>query len=471
MKSKDPLQETPHIVIAGASGYIGRALIPKLLEKFPFAQITALSRSQQESQDLRVQWQACDLFSLKSLEEALPKKIDAAFYLVHSMGPTAQLDQGSFADYDLILADNFARALKSTGVRHLIYLGGLLPETSKLSLHLQSRLEVEQTFTSYDFPLTIFRAGLILGDAGSSFQILLKLVKRLPVMICPQWTQTLTTPVNLSAVLKALSVSTLESSTLGKTYDLAGCEPLTYMQMMKETARRAGLKRIFISIPVFTPTLGRLWVSLITNSSKDLVYPLVESLEHPMVARKEHLFSQEWSKRSYFELLEKVSMTTVPGNSYFRFRAQRKTVRSVQRLPLPLGKDAAFVKEQYLKWLPRFLTPFIKVKVQNEDIEFSIFSLKYPLLDLRLNLERSNSSRQLLYIRSGLLVGDKNKGRLEFREVLNRNYVLAAIHDFRPSLPWFIYRYTQAQIHLLVMRAFARHLERINSRILRASGR
>ena len=298
------LTENPIIVIAGASGYIGKEITLRLLEKFPQAQIIALSRTAQKSDDLRVSWQACDLFSLRSLEQALPKKIDLAVYLVHSMGPTAQLDQGSFADYDLLLADNFSRAVKNSGLKQLIYLGGLIPDSEKLSLHLQSRLEVEETFSEYNLPTTIFRAGLILGEAGSSFQILIKLVKRLPIMICPHWTQTLTTPVDLNTVLTNITSAALDLSLIGKTFDLAGCKSLTYMEMMNLTAKEMGLKRIFLKVPFFTPTLSRLWVSLITNSPKDLVYPLIESLEHAMVARPTHLFSNTGSNRNYRDLLK-----------------------------------------------------------------------------------------------------------------------------------------------------------------------
>lgn len=452
--------EKPQIVIAGASGYIGKAIIPRILEKFPDAEITALSRSQQSSDDPRVSWKACDLFSLKSLESTLPKKIDLALYLVHSMGPTAQLDQGSFADYDLILADNFAGALKNHNIKQLIYLGGLIPETPKLSLHLQSRLEVEETFSQYSVPTTVFRAALILGEAGSSFQILLKLVKRLPIMICPKWTQSLTTPVDLNTVLTAMTSSALEPKHYNKVYDLAGCTPLSYMQMMQETARKIGKKRIFLSVPFFTPTLSRLWVCLITNTPKTLVYPLVQSLEHPMVARTSHLFSTEWSKRTYFDLLQNASLKTHSASSLFQFRAQRKTVRSVQRLPLPVGKNAEWIMDQYLRWLPKYLAPLIKVTLSGDIVRLSFFMDKPVLLELSLDHERSHSERQLLYINKGLLVAKNNRGRLDFRVVLNRKFVLAAIHDYTPSLPWFIYKYTQAAVHLLVMKAFARYLNK-----------
>ncbi len=452
------MSQNPTIVVAGASGYIGKEIILKLLEKFPQAQILALSRTAQNSDDPRISWKACDLFSLRSLDSVLPKQVDYALYLVHSMGPTAQLDQGSFADYDLILADNFSRAIKNTGLKQLIYLGGLIPEAPKLSLHLQSRLEVEETFQQYELPTTIFRAGLILGDAGSSFQILIKLVKRLPIMICPHWTQTLTTPVDLNTVLLSITSATGDLTHSGKIYDLAGCKPLTYMEMMNQTAIEMGLKRIFWTVPFFTPTLSRLWVSLITNSPKDLVYPLIESLEHPMVARKANLYSQEEETRSYRDLLKNASLKAKSGRSFFLFRIQRKTVRSVQRLPLQAGRDAKWMKDQYVEWLPKFFFPFIKVKQENDITIFSLFGTRLSLLEMKISEERSNQDRQLMYVLTGFLVSKKNRGRLEFRVVLNRRFVIAAIHDFRPALPWFIYKYTQAKLHLFVMNSFSKYL-------------
>lgn len=453
------MTKTMKIVVAGASGYIGKAMIPVLIEHYPNAQIIALSRSLQKSVDPRVAWKACDLFSLKSIEEAIPEEIDLAYYLVHSMGPTAHLDQGTFADYDLLLADNFARSIQKAKVRHLIYLGGLIPERCQLSLHLQSRLEVEEIFAQYRIPMTVFRAGLILGEGGSSFQILLKLVKRLPVMICPRWTQTLTTPVDLLTVINALVVVALESRNINQIYDLAGCKSLTYLEMMKETAKALGKKRLLLTVPFFTPTLSRFWVSLVTQSPKDLVYPLIESLEHPMVARELSLFSREGFHVEYSDLLKKVSLRVQPRRSLFRFRPKVRTVRSVQRLPLPEGKDAEWIKDRFVKWIPHFLKPVVKVRIDGSLIRFSIFNDQWVMLELKMSEERSSRDRQLFYIMRGFLVGSENQGRLEFRVVLNRRYIVAAIHDYRPALPWFIYRFTQAKLHLFVMRGFASELK------------
>lgn len=446
------------ITIAGASGYVGQALIPEILAKVPHAEITALCRSQQATNDSRVTWKACDLFSLKQLEEKAPSKFDVGIYLVHSMGPTAHLDQGTFADYDLILADNFARVAQKAEVKHIIYLGGLIPDQSNLSPHLRSRLEVEETFRSYRIPTTVFRAGIIVGEGGSSTQILFKLVKRLPVMICPAWTKHLTSPVLLSSVVNAIVTSLRHPEPTNQVFDLSGCKPLTYLEMMKQTARRMGKRRLFIPVPFVSPYISRLWVSVVTNSPKNLVYPLIESLKHPMVAKAERAFYPDAEKHTYSELLAQVSTNTRKRSSLFRFKPKGRSVRSVQRLVLPSGRDAAWVKERYVEWLPRFFRSLIKVAIEGNSIVFYALHRRLKLLELLVNHQRSTADRQLLYLGKGLMISRENVGRLEFRVVLNRKYVLAAIHDYQPALPWYLYRLSQSLVHLGVMRSFGRYL-------------
>jgi hypothetical protein len=137
-------------------------------------------------------------------------------------------------------------------------------------------------------------------------------------------------------------------------------------------------------------------------------------------------------------------------------------------LPLPNGKNAAWVAERYATWLIEFLYPVIRVERD------ALGSLKlllrlgfkrwsWPLLELRYAAERSSSQRQLFYIQGGLLLSSRAaaKGRFEFREVLHRQHVMAGIFDFVPALPWWIYMRTQAILHVFVMWAFKRELQRI----------
>jgi hypothetical protein len=138
-----------------------------------------------------------------------------------------------------------------------------------------------------------------------------------------------------------------------------------------------------------------------------------------------------------------------------------KHVRSVQRLLLPKNKNAQWVAEEYFLWLPRFFSFIIRIQVEGTLCRFYLLHPKLTLLLLDKSIERSSPDRQLLYIRGGLLAKRADRGRLEFREVLDKNYILAAIHDFRPRLPWMIYKWTQAVVHLIVMYSFGAHLRMI----------
>lgn len=450
------------VAIAGASGFIGQNLINQLLKDTDF-KIIALSRSNKETKSERVTWKKCDLFSVLDIEKAI-KGSDYLVYLVHSMQPSAHLDQASFEDYDLILADNFGRAARKLNIDNIIYLGGLIPKDAELSTHLMSRLEVEKALADNIENYTFLRAGLILGYGGSSFHILLNLVKRLPIMICPKWTQLQTSPIHISQVTKTIVEILRLGDHAGKTYDIASRDSISYLNMLKLTAKELQLKRVFIKFPISLIYLSRLWVSLISGASRMLVYPLVESLKHQLKADKQAKYQpQTFSELSVSEAIKLSAKDSMDKD--YRFvtrRTKRKTVRSVQRAVMPKGYNARDVAELYMHWLPQFLYPFIIVTIDMQWVTFSFLNKKLKLLVLKWSPERSTLDRQLFYIKGGLLAAKQDRGRLEFREVLNGTTTLSAIHEFHPSLPWYIYRYTQAVVHLFVMYFFGKYLEEIS---------
>jgi hypothetical protein len=154
-----------------------------------------------------------------------------------------------------------------------------------------------------------------------------------------------------------------------------------------------------------------------------------------------------------------ISLLTPARESFTGFMPKEKDVRSIQRLVLPPGRNAEWVAEEYFKWLPTFFSTLVRVQLVGNRCTFYLIDPNLKLLILERSTERSTPDRQLLYIVGGLLSAKQERGRLEFREVLDRKYVMAAIHEFRPSLPWFIYRWTQAVLHLFVMNAFGEHLK------------
>ena len=455
------------VLVAGASGFVGRALGPALARDF---MPVGLSRRDRPGSNGYERFVQCDLLSLEDTERALAGA-RYAVYLVHSMMPASRLTQASFDDLDLICADNFARAARKAGVERIVYLGGLMADDEHaLSDHLQSRLDVERVLGSTGVPVTVLRAGLVLGAAGSSYQILSRLVRRLPIMICPTWTHTKTQAVALEDVVGLLAFAVRDDACAlsGRIFDVAAPEVVSYLEIMKRFAALAGKKRVFVGVPFFSPGLSRLWLSLITGAPRALAGPLVESLRHEMTARDDTLARAAGLEMTSFDaaLASSIAEEAALDGKAFAFAvagasasAGRSTVTSVQRLKLPAGRDAAWAAEEYPRWLSRALGFFLAVVSRPDGaVAFRLRALGIALLVLEPVPTRSGSDRFLYRVAGGALARAGQSGTFEVREVKGDGTVLTIVRDFEPRLPWWIYRGTQAIAHEWIMRAFGRAL-------------
>jgi uncharacterized protein YbjT (DUF2867 family) len=476
----DPAPEPapiPTVAIAGASGFVGRVLARTLAVDH---RVIGLGRHPGDIPG--VAWRRCDLFSLLDAETAL-EDAEVGVYLVHSMLPSSRLTQGRFQDLDLICADNFARAARRRGLRRIVYLGGLIPPgpLDDLSAHLRSRLEVEHALAAHGVPLVALRASIVIGAAGSSFEMMVRLVERLPGMILPAWTGSQTQPIARADLIRLLAYAVDDATLPAGVYDVGGPDVVSYRDLMAMTARQLGLRRFMLPVPLFSPGLSRAWISLFTGAPRALVAPLVQSLRHPMVAQDRRLQERAGLpgmplRAALAEaLVERARHTATVGavaasepHPWRRLVKPAGHVRSVQRLALPPGYDAHAVAEAYLRWLPRHLRGLLSVEVTRAEavegpppvlVRIRVRPLRRPLLELRFAPERSTADRPLFYVTGGLLAPrDPSRGRLEFREVGDGHTVLAALHDFVPRLPFAIYVATQGLIHHLVMAAFGRYL-------------
>ena len=467
----------PTVAIAGASGFVGAALRRALADTYHVVGLTR-SPNRAAQPEEGVEWRHCDLFSLLDLEGALGDA-DVAVYLVHSMLPSSRMMQGTFADLDLILADNFARAAETCGVRQIVYLSGLLPDdTDALSKHLRSRYEVEQTLASRSVPVTTLRTGLVVGAGGSSLKILVNLVRRLPAMVLPKWTDSDTQPVALRDVVRAVRHVLGHPDRFEGHFDVAGPEVMSYREMMERTAEVMGVERPMLPVPLITPRLSTLWVSLVSGSPSELAGPLVASLRHDMVVQDNPVQRAiAPDALSFTDALRDAlepdgSMKPSPRRSHRsaddRTIRSARRVRSVQRFRLPPGRSAEWAGTEYLRWLDGFAGPLIRVEVDGDRARFWVRPLPRPVLELTRAPDRSTPDRALLYVTGGMLAEDvrgesrgPGRARLEFRSVLGGSTLLAAIHDFVPRLPWMLYTFTQAVAHLFVMAQFGRHLDQV----------
>lgn len=449
------------IVLAGATGFIGRWIIEKFQEDFD---IVALSRKEVlHNPNRNVQWKKVDLYSMSSTERAL-EGADVAIYLVHSMQPSTRLNQGTFEDTDLLLADNFSRAAQKNKLKQIIYIGGILPKDAhQISNHLLSRYEVEKTLGDRKTPLTAIRAGIIIGPGGSSFKIVTNLVKNLPLMGCPKWTKSENQPIDVFDVLSLVRQCIGNPKTFDKNIEIGGGEVLTYMDLLKKTSKLMGKTRWIFSFPLFTLGLSKWWVSVFADSNINFVSPLVESLKHQMIPSPKNSDLYDIDFTDMDTSISRALHEEPPLLPQFQnIRTEKNTVRSVQRIENPARFNAQWVAQYYPVWMSKRFAGLINPQYDGSYLRFYLLGMM--LLELQLIEDRSTPNRQLFYITGGILTKRTDLGWLEFRSILDNQYVITAIHEYVPKLPWGIYKLTQAKLHLYVMRKFEKELQRLHQK-------
>ena len=264
------------VTVFGATGVVGRALLPLLGEH----DVTAVSREPRQGQGVR--WIVADAATGAGLGEAL-EDAEVVYYLVHSLGSR------DFEQQDRAAADAVAREAGRAGVRQIVYLGGLGAEDPDASPHLRSRRETGERLASAGVPVTTLRAAMIVGEGSAAFETILGLVRRLPVMVTPSWVSTPTQPIALDDIARYLAGVCGNEPALGEAFDAGGPEVMTYRQMIERISLLLGKRPLIVEVPVLTPYLSSLWLNLVTPVNASVARPLVEGLRNPTIAREERI--------------------------------------------------------------------------------------------------------------------------------------------------------------------------------------
>lgn len=275
------------ILLTGATGYIGKRILPLLIQNgyHVICCVRDISRFNSQSySNTNISLLEADLTDASSLAK-LPRDIDAAYYLVHSMA-----DSDNYEDLEILSATNFRKALSNTNIKHLIYLSGIVNE-NQLSTHLRSRKNVEIELSKGQYHFTCIRAGIIVGSGSASFEIIRDLVEKLPVMIAPRWLLTRCQPIAVSDVISVLFLSLLNDKTFDKSFDIGSEDILTYKEMLLRFAEVRKLKRKIWIVPVMTPRLSSYWLYFVTSISYKLAQALVDSMKVEVICRNNHLLN------------------------------------------------------------------------------------------------------------------------------------------------------------------------------------
>ncbi len=273
------------ILLTGASGYIGKRLLPVLIENGH--QVVCCVRDKNRyypGEHLRDQIEVIEVdFLDKESLHKIPDDIDGAYYLLHSMASNTDYEK-----LELQCAVNFKNSINKTGAKHVIYLSGIVNEES-LSRHLSSRKAVEHELTDGHYHFTTLRAGIIIGSGSASFEIIRDLVEKLPVMITPKWLNTKCQPIGISDVIQILQKAFNNERLFDQNFDIGGPDILSYKEMLLGYAKVRGLKRKIFIVPVMTPKLSSYWLYFVTNTSYKLASSLVNSMKIEVICKNNEI--------------------------------------------------------------------------------------------------------------------------------------------------------------------------------------
>ncbi|MFO7616574.1 MAG: SDR family oxidoreductase [Bacteroidales bacterium] len=274
------------ILLTGATGYVGRRLIPALLESGHEVICCVRAGNRFLVENTHPNLSAIEVDFLKPEQiKRLPSNIDIAFFLMHSMNAS----QKNFENLEKCIAINFVQYINDSSAKQVIYLSGLVPADDDLSPHLRSRWEVEKILKLGKPPVTILRAGIVVGSGSASFEIIRDLAEKLPFMIAPAWLNNRCQPIAIRNVIQYLIGVMGNNRCLNNTFDIGGPEILTYREMILNYARVRNLKRRIITLPVMTPRLSSYWLFFITTTSYKLATSLVESMKSDLVCHDNEL--------------------------------------------------------------------------------------------------------------------------------------------------------------------------------------
>ena len=366
-------------LVIGASGYIGSHLVPRLVAEGWSVRATARDPEVLAGRGWdEVECVAADVLEPDTLAAAC-EGMDVVFYLVHCMAAG-----GDFQTLERLGAEHLVAAADATGVRRIVYLGGLMPEDPR-SQHLRARKETGEILRRATATVVEVRAGMIVGPGSAAWEVMRDLVNHLPVMVTPRWVRSRSTPIaleNLLVYLLGFATVTIEEQAV---LEVGGGDVRSYEEMMNAYGDLMGQRRPIIPVPVLTPRLSSYWLWLVTSVPTNLARALIEGLAHDLIADDararalvpQHLMTFRETAQAALDAEQRLgvqgrwvegSMLHRRWNSQYSFYSMRSGahadtyagVDALWRVVLTVGRDGDFFFGRWL-WLLRRLADWLFV--------------------------------------------------------------------------------------------------------------
>jgi uncharacterized protein YbjT (DUF2867 family) len=315
------------VVVAGASGFVGRHVVPRLLARGH--EVRCGTRRPAAQTDPSRQWVKLDVDTGAGLDDAL-RGVDALVFLVHGLATHGE---------DLLASEEAAarrvlQAAERAGVRRIVYLGGPVP-AGEPSPHLLARLRTGEILRSGSVSTIELRAAMIIGAGSESWQMCRDLALRLPIMVLPRWVATRSQPIGIDDVADAI-VAAVDLDLPGSAaFDLPGPEVLTAREILERVSAQAGFRAVMVPVPVLTPRLSSWWLRFVTRANFGVARQLVDGLTSDLVAKDEGFWRHLPGRPTPFDEVVRRALAEEGPPESLGPRLWERAVRVVGRRAVP----------------------------------------------------------------------------------------------------------------------------------------
>ncbi|MEZ4432910.1 MAG: NAD(P)H-binding protein [bacterium] len=266
------------ILVAGASGFVGRALVAAAAARGHA--VRALARRPHPAPP-GVTAITADVNDFEATARALDGAA-AAIYLVHGLADPR------FRRRDLDAARRFGAAARAAGVERIVYLGALGDADGDRTPHVTSRREVAAALRLRGIPVTELRAAVVVGRGSAVIELFRRLAARSPLLVAPHGSARRVQPIALADAVAALLAPLADDTPGDATHEIGGDTVLTWHAFMQRCLPCLGSHRRLHAMPIATPRLSGLWMRAFGGMPLTMGTEFIRNLGHDAIARDDH---------------------------------------------------------------------------------------------------------------------------------------------------------------------------------------
>ena len=271
------------ILVTGATGTVGQALVPRLLERDD--EVRVLVRDPRKLGRLRVEVRIAlgDLIELgdpRVLRQAL-RGVDT---VIHLAAATRDQPAAKVEELNGLATARLLRAAERSGVRRFVFFSAIGATEFQRTRYFRAKALAERAVLDAELDATVF-APSIVYDREDPWTTTMRRLALLPVVPISGEGESLYEPIWAEDVARCV-IADLGADGDTRRLELAGPQALTYAEIARLIARASGRDRPLLHVPLGLVHYGLAGLRRVVGDAAFATWEEAELMEVPMVSQR-----------------------------------------------------------------------------------------------------------------------------------------------------------------------------------------